>query len=92
MPTYCYSCSSCGAEFERRLHMDQHSEPISQPCQDCGMIGHIEQVLQSFSLGNPISMGHIRTPAGFTQVLDKIHKNAGVRGPRKTKFSETREI
>ena len=92
MPIYCYSCSQCNNEFEKLLRMSENDVPLSQPCPTCGVTGSVRQELTAATFGNPITMGHVRTPAGFTQVLDRIHKGSGLKGSRSSKFAETREI
>jgi len=72
--------------------MSEADIPVSEPCPECGADSTITQQLTAAVFGNPISMGHIKTPAGFTQVLDRIHKGSGKRGPRESKFSEHREV
>lgn len=91
MPIYCYSCV-CSHSWEERLNMPEMTMPLGNPCPFCGKTGSVKQELTTASFGDPVSMGHTRVPAGFTQVLDRIHAKSGKKGPRVSKFAETREV
>lgn len=73
MPTYVYACESCTEQFERKLSMDNHAQPESEPCPACG-VSQVKQQLTTFSLGDPVRLGVKRPDAGFTEVLDRIKR------------------
>lgn len=74
MPTYEYSCTACTEAFERRLSMDRHTEPETQPCPACGKENTVKQQVSMFALGDPIRLGVTRPDGGFTEVMDRIKK------------------
>lgn len=75
MPTYEFACSTCDANFERRLSMDRHAEPETQPCPACGKENTVKQKVSMFALGDPIRLGITRPDGGFTEVMDRIKRN-----------------
>ena len=89
MPTYCYSCTTCQAAFEKTLKMSENEVPLKEPCPTCGTVTIVQEFLPANFVG-PINLGRVRTPAGFKQVLDRIYQKAGV--VRSSKFSEAREV
>jgi len=54
--------------------MANHTEPEGQPCPACGKEQSVKQMMNTFMMGDPIKMGHVRPDSGFTEVMDRIKK------------------
>ena len=75
MPTYTYSCKSCGHAFEEFHRMDNRKTPESNPCPNCGAL-EISQTINKITIGDSVNLGVRKLPTAFKERLSEIKSNS----------------
>lgn len=45
MPLYDYDCTNCNHSWEEVNSMANATEPLSQPCPKCGVLGYVRKLI-----------------------------------------------
>lgn len=72
MPLYDYKCSKCDNDWETFKKMSARDVPVQEPCPNCGRIGFVRRLLTYGGIADPVLLGKIKPPPGFTSVLKRI--------------------
>ena len=75
MPFYEYGCNQCSHEFESFKTIAKYDEPLSEPCPSCYKVGYIDRLISGAEICDPVSLGVIKVPAGYNEVVKNIKKN-----------------
>ena len=79
MALYDYHCSNCNQASELSKRIDDRDNLAADACPYCSEVGKLSRLLSAplvgYSTTVPGSYGRA-IPAGFKEVLNKIHKNA----------------
>ena len=75
MPVYEYGCSECSHEFEEFKTIAKYDAPLSKPCPSCYKIGYITRLISGAKICDPVSLGVIKVPKGYTEVIKNIKKH-----------------
>lgn len=78
MPTYDFRCKDCGETFEVLCKISEMDDP--RPCKHCGSDNTEKFIGGAPGLGDSASLGLVKPPAGFRDVL----KNIAERNPHST--------
>lgn len=71
MPTYDYKCKDCNETFEVLCKIADMSLP--RECKHCGSLNTERFLGGAPGLGDSVSLGMIKPPDGFRDVLKNIH-------------------
>ncbi len=76
MPTYDYSCETCGAIWDEIHKIADRKEPESHACPKCGQ-GPVKQgTFVAPSLGDPVRLGFIRPNSGVREALQRVQEKS----------------
>ena len=75
MPNYTYQCSDCLYEFEEFKTIANYNEPLREPCPSCFHVGYISRLISGAKICDPVSLGVIKVPKGYTEVIKNIKKH-----------------
>jgi len=90
MANYDIRCKVCGHMFELSCRISDYDAEIAKPCKECGAENSLEQYFSHITpIADPVNLGRIAIPHGFSQVLKNINKRAG--GDVQAKFSQKNE-
>jgi putative FmdB family regulatory protein len=70
MPFYAFKCPHCENRFERLLKIADRD--IEQECTECAQPA--ERQVEAPMMMDPVRAGVTKVPAGFKEVLHKIHE------------------
>jgi putative FmdB family regulatory protein len=76
MPIYEYECKLCETRFEKMLSMSKMTEPLNEPCPNCGVAvsDNITQCLTCATPIDPYRLGRVKPSAEFRDKLNRISK------------------
>ncbi len=74
MPKYDYACRGCEEVFTESRRISDRKTPTEKPCAECG--GELYIRLGTVDTVSGVSVTDKR-PAGWRDVLQKVHKSAG---------------
>ena len=75
MPNYTYQCSDCLYEFEEFKTIANYNEPLREPCPSCLHVGYISRLISGAEICDPVSLGVIKVPKGYKEVIKNIKKH-----------------
>ena len=81
MPWYDYQCRSCEHEFTEVLMMEDRDKPTRKKCPDCGK-KTVSKMLGNLMVGDPMNLGLVKPSSSYTEVVEKIRENTGIRGTK----------
>lgn len=73
MPFYDYLCHGCGAEFNKRLSMDDRHVPEAEPCPSCEQL-EVKIRMMGFTLVSSAKT-NLTPPSEFRTLMDGIKAN-----------------
>jgi putative FmdB family regulatory protein len=79
MALYDYYCSACGQKSELSKRIADRDAVENDPCPSCSEVGYLSRLVSSPLIGYSTTIKGsygTKVPAGFQDVLKKIHKNA----------------
>ena len=75
MPNYIYQCSECSHTFEEFKTIAKYNEPLREPCPSCFHVGYISRLISGAKICDPVSLGVIKVPKGYKEVIKNIKKH-----------------
>ena len=75
MPFYEYKCNECSHEFEEFKTIADYNIPLKEPCPSCFHVGYISRLISGAKICDPVSLGVIKVPKGYTEVIKNIKKH-----------------
>lgn len=79
MALYDYYCSGCGQKSELSKRISDRDAIEADLCPSCGVEGKLSRLVSSSLIGYSTTIQGsygTKVPAGFQEVLKKIHRNA----------------
>ena len=74
MPVYEYKCNECSHEFEEFKTIADYNIPLKEPCPSCLHVGYISRLISGAKICDPVSLGVIKVPTGYNEVIKNIKK------------------
>jgi len=75
MPVYEYKCSECSHEFEEYKTIANYNVPLREACPSCFHVGYISRLISGAKICDPVSLGVIKVPNGYNEIVKNIKKN-----------------
>ena len=73
MPTYVYTCETCGLRWEEHRPLADYKVPCETACTSCGGAIVLQPVAPG--IGDPFRLGRIKSPDAFKDILRNIKKH-----------------
>jgi putative FmdB family regulatory protein len=78
MPTYDYTCSSCGKCFEKICRIDNRLDAETEPCPSCDAKSSVTLTITTASLVSPFRIDGLVKPKGdFKERMQQIRQTSG---------------
>jgi hypothetical protein len=61
--------------------MDDRAKPTRKKCPDCGK-KTVSKMLGNLRVGDPMNLGLVKPSSSYTEVVEKIRENTGIRGTK----------
>ena len=81
MPWYDFQCRSCDHEFTEILAMDDRDKPTRKKCSECGK-KTVSKLFGNVQFGDPMNLGLQKPSSAYTEVVEKIRENTGIKGTK----------
>ena len=75
MPFYEYECSECSHQFEEFKTIAEYDAPLKEACSSCYKVGYITRLISGTKICDPVSVGAIKVPSGYKEVIKNIKKH-----------------